>query len=64
MADLKDALKHNREGHESLREKCVNAPKYGCDDKYADNWCKEVLDCWFGDWNSTRQHTVDILSAA
>lgn len=48
-ADLKDALKHNWEGHESLREKCVNAPKYGCDDKYADNWCKEVLDCWFGE---------------
>ena len=47
--DLKEALKHNWEGYESLREKCMHAPKYGCDDAYADNWCKEVLDCWFGE---------------
>lgn len=45
--ELLTALKHNWEGQESLRERCIRAPKYGCDDPYADRWSKEILDMWF-----------------
>ncbi len=36
MAELLEALKANWEGHESLRQLCLKAPKYGNDDPYVD----------------------------
>ncbi len=45
--ELLNALKISWEGQESLRKSCINAPKYGCDDKYADGWTKTILDMWF-----------------
>jgi pyruvate-formate lyase len=38
MAQLLDAMDANWEGHEDLRQMCVNAPKYGNDDDYVDDW--------------------------
>lgn len=36
LAQLKEALKHNFEGYEAIRQLLVNAPSYGNDDGYAD----------------------------
>lgn len=45
--ELKTALSRNWEGYEELRRKCIEAPKYGKDDPYADLFCKKILDYWF-----------------
>lgn len=37
MAELIDALKANWEGKEELRQKCLQAPKFGNDDDYVDS---------------------------
>nr|WP_312577035.1 pyruvate formate lyase family protein [Sedimentibacter sp.] len=44
MSELCDALDANFEGYEEIRQMCLNAPKYGNDDDYADNCTKRVLD--------------------
>ncbi|SCI44211.1 4-hydroxyphenylacetate decarboxylase large subunit [uncultured Roseburia sp.] len=49
---LMEALKNNWTGYEALRQKCIQAPKYGCDDPYADNWSKRILDMWFSSLES------------
>ncbi|MDY6852907.1 MAG: pyruvate formate lyase family protein, partial [Thermodesulfobacteriota bacterium] len=36
MAELIEALKNNWEGHEDLRQLCLEAPKFGNDDDYVD----------------------------
>jgi formate C-acetyltransferase len=41
--DLLSALKADWIGFEALRQKCINAPKYGCDDVYADNWTRRYF---------------------
>lgn len=51
--ELLTALKDNWEGHEALRQLCVNGvPKYGNDDDYADSWAVWVMDTWYDcvDW--------------
>jgi len=45
--EILNALTNNWEGFEDLREKCKNAPKYGCDDEYADNWTKRILEMYY-----------------
>jgi formate C-acetyltransferase len=42
MAELLDTLKHNWEGREDLRQKFLNAPKFGNDDDYVDMIMREV----------------------
>ncbi len=43
-----EAIHDNWEGHEDLRQLCVNgAPKYGNDDDYADTWAIWVMDTWY-----------------
>lgn len=42
MAELIDGLEHNFEGREILRQRLLNAPKYGNDDAYADAIAKEL----------------------
>ncbi len=47
------ALKDNWEGHEDLRQLCINGvPKYGNDNDYADSWAIWVMDSWYDcvDW--------------
>lgn len=43
MAELIEALDHDWENHESLRQLMRHAPKYGNDDDYADLLVKEVV---------------------
>ncbi len=51
MAELLEALEKNFEGHESLREELLKAPKFGNDDDYVDqivagvmdDYCKQVV---------------------
>lgn len=50
--DLLDALKHNWEGYEEIRQKCLNAPKYGTGDAYADDHMREMLAMFFSLWES------------
>ena len=42
-AELLAALRDNWQGHEALWRKCLAAPKYGCDDEYADGWAARML---------------------
>ena len=42
MTDLMDACDKNWEGYEKLRQMCLNAPKYGNDDDYADEIYDEL----------------------
>ncbi len=45
---LLEALKANWEGHEDLRQLCINgAPKYGNEDDFADGWAAWVMDAWY-----------------
>lgn len=43
LAQLKEALEHNFEGYEAIRQLLINAPSYGNDDNYAD-WIGKFLD--------------------
>lgn len=44
---LLEALKANWEGHENLRQLCINGvPKYGNDIDFADDWASWVIDAW------------------
>ncbi len=55
---LLDAVKSNWEGHEELRQLCINrAPKYGNDDDAADDWAAWVMDTWYDsiDWINTQK---------
>ncbi|MBI2941400.1 MAG: hypothetical protein HYY04_13280 [Chloroflexi bacterium] len=45
--ELRSALARDWEGAEDLRRRCIVAPKYGCDDEYADGWAKTMLDMLF-----------------
>ena len=56
--ELLAALKDNWEGHEALRQACINkVPKYGNDDEFADGWASWVMDTWYDevDWVNTQK---------
>ena len=44
LADFKEALDANWEGFEQMRQDCLDAPKYGNDDDYADLIAKDIVD--------------------
>ena len=47
MKSLRTALADNFEGHEDTRRMCIEAPKYGNDEDYADRIAKEWYEiCW------------------
>jgi pyruvate formate-lyase/glycerol dehydratase family glycyl radical enzyme len=55
---LIEAVNGNWEGHENLRQLCVNGvPKYGNDDDYADDWAIWIANVWADliDWLNTRR---------
>ncbi|MGC4018890.1 MAG: pyruvate formate lyase family protein [Muricomes sp.] len=43
LSELKEALEHNFEGYERIRQLMINAPSYGNDDPYTD-WIGKKLD--------------------
>jgi len=58
---LIEAVRANWEGHENIRQLCVNGvPKYGNDDDYADGWAIWVADVWADliDWLNTRKDLI------
>ena len=42
MAELLQALKDNWEGHEEMRQKFLDAPKFGNDDDYVDMFARDI----------------------
>ena len=42
MGELIKALDANFEGYEVIEQLCKNAPKYGNDDSYVDQFAKEI----------------------
>jgi pyruvate formate-lyase/glycerol dehydratase family glycyl radical enzyme len=55
---LIEAVNANWEGHENIRQLCVNdVPKYGNDDDYADDWAIWIANVWADliDWLNTRK---------
>jgi len=44
LSDMKKALDANWEGYEQIRHDCLEAPKYGNDDDYADFIAKDIVD--------------------
>ncbi|MGB5695861.1 MAG: pyruvate formate lyase family protein [Polyangiales bacterium] len=55
MAELLDALDRNFEGHEAVRQLCLNAPKYGNNDPAVDQIGRDI-EQWFA--SLARQHTT------
>ncbi|MBL7120311.1 MAG: hypothetical protein ISS53_06465 [Dehalococcoidia bacterium] len=56
---LLEALKANWEGHEDLRQLCIESvPKYGNDNDYADEFPAFVMDTWqdVWDWINTQEN--------
>ncbi len=53
--ELLQALQRDWDGAEELRRKCIAAPKYGCDDEYADNWARAMLRMWY---DAYERHTT------
>jgi pyruvate-formate lyase len=54
MAELCDALDANFEGHEDIRRMCLEAPKFGNDDDYADEQVNWVLHEWVSEFGEIR----------
>lgn len=42
LVELREALEHNYEGYESVRQLMINAPSYGNNDNYADSIAKRL----------------------
>ncbi len=54
---LIEAVRANWEGHEDLRQLCINdVPKYGNDNNYADEWAVWIANVWadLTDWLNSR----------
>lgn len=54
MKQLIEALDHNWEGCEEIRQKCHEAPKYGKDDDYADKWAVRMSEVWMDAYEKHR----------
>jgi formate C-acetyltransferase len=55
---LLEAIKANFEGHEPIRQLCINGvPKYGNENDFADGWASWVMDTWYDnvDWINTQK---------
>ncbi|MTD26994.1 choline trimethylamine-lyase [Erwinia sorbitola] len=44
LEQIRDALLANFEGYEALRRDCLNAPKYGNDDNYVDQYALDITE--------------------
>ena len=58
LTQMRDALNANFEGFQSIHTDCVNAPKYGNDDPYADNICRDIVN-----WTEDECQKYDMLYA-
>jgi len=51
MGELCDALDHNFEGYDDIRKMCLETPKFGNDDDYADEQTAWVIHEWATEFN-------------
>lgn len=58
LAQMRDALNANFEGYDEIYRDCVNAPKYGNDDNYADEICRDIVN-----WTEEECGKYDMLYA-
>ena len=57
MDELLKALNDNWEGHENLRQMCINdVPKYGNDNDYADAWVATAQNIWYDAIDEANKH--------
>jgi formate C-acetyltransferase len=54
MAELCDALESNFEGREDIRKKCLEVPKFGNDDDYADEQKVWVVHQWVSEFTKLK----------
>ena len=54
MSQLCDALDANFEGHEDIRKMCIESPKFGNDDDYADEQVAWVLHEWVSEFTKMK----------
>ena len=54
MAELCDALGSNFEGHDDIRKMCLEAPKFGNDDDYADEQKAWVIHQWASEFTKLK----------
>lgn len=54
MAELCDALDHNFEGCDDIRKMCLEVPKFGSDDDYADEQKAWVLHQWVSEFTKLK----------
>ncbi|MFR2716723.1 MAG: pyruvate formate lyase family protein [Anaerococcus obesiensis] len=53
LEQLNEALKAEFKGYEQIKRDCLDAPKYGNDDDYADKICNDII-------NFTEENTQNI----
>ena len=58
LRQMRDAMAANFAGHETLRNDCLNAPKYGNDDDYADSIAADIVT-----WTERMHNTFSMLYA-
>ncbi|MBS4913029.1 MAG: choline trimethylamine-lyase [Veillonella sp.] len=58
LTQLRDALNANFEGYQNIHTDCVNAPKYGNDNPYADEICRDIVN-----WTEDECQKYDMLYA-
>ncbi|WP_298703236.1 choline trimethylamine-lyase [uncultured Veillonella sp.] len=58
LSEIRDALNANFEGYQQIHTDCVNAPKYGNDNPYADNICRDIVN-----WTEEECQKYDMLYA-
>lgn len=65
MKELRKALEDDFEGHEVLRQQCLNAPKFGQDDDRADKHAIRILDTATAEFDrASRIGTPDLVVAS
>lgn len=58
MAEMVEAVNANFEGFDAIRQDCLNAPKYGNDNDYADAFASELVD-----WTEKQHRKQNMLYA-
>ena len=54
MAQLLEALDNNWEGYEDIRRECLEAPKWGNDNDYADKWAVRISNAFMDEYEKHR----------
>ncbi len=64
METLRAAIDANFEGYEAERKMLRDAPKFGNDDDFADEWCRRVLDTFWSEVGKYKSRRGDVFTGA